>query len=95
MAYHRNAPPPTDIDQHDIHHMLLTERALGNVPDDHHTRPHEWDPSMEREEEEQWRRQSRERWRQERESRDAFLDSGGTYIRLGKNVTFFVEFARE
>jgi len=78
VAYHRNAPPPVGVDWNDPdRNLYIVERAVGNVPADYYVghSPQEW----------------QELHKRQGAIRKAFLKSGGTYIRLGKNVTFFVE----
>ena len=79
VSYHHNAPPPVGVDHNtNDWRLYLTERAVGNVPVDYyvgHFSSQEW----------------RERLKRQDAVRKAFLESGGTYVRLGKNVTFFVE----
>jgi len=79
VLYHRNAPSPVGVVWNDPdRNIYLTERAVGNVPVDYYMggrSPQE----------------RRELHKRQETVRKAFLKSGGTYVRLGKNVTFFVE----
>ena len=79
VEYHRDSPSPIDRSFYMYRSgHYLSDRPLGNVPDER------LNPSgME---------EVREMWRQQNLAREAFIDSGGTYIRLGKSVIFFIEF---